>query len=240
MTDVDFAPTRLTAPTKARDAERMKAPQIALAIGLVFGLAHGPAFAACGDGVVDPGEQCDFGPDVAGDCCDAACGAAPDATACGSAGACEAGVCVTPLALDFVRIRPQSSDGSNGSVTVRGTFQTSPPVDTLQAPAGVGITVRDALVLEQSVEWAPADCTTTTRGSILCLRPDISRKIRFDPRRTVPAAWRVTVRMKRVSINGPFAGPVTARITTHGAFDRAGQVDCVTAVSGALNCRPPR
>ena len=44
----------------------------ALAALLVLGTARA-AFAVCGDGVLDPGEQCDDHNTVAGDCCSPTC-----------------------------------------------------------------------------------------------------------------------------------------------------------------------
>jgi len=53
----------------------------------------------CGDGNLDPGEQCDPGANVPGDCCNADCQREPDGTTCGASpvcggpSACQAGVC---------------------------------------------------------------------------------------------------------------------------------------------------
>jgi cysteine-rich repeat protein len=53
----------------------------------------------CGDGNLDPGEQCDPGPDVPGDCCSADCEHEPNGTtcnggqSCGGPDTCQAGVC---------------------------------------------------------------------------------------------------------------------------------------------------
>ena len=53
----------------------------------------------CGDGGIDPGEQCDPGPDVAGDCCSASCQFEPNGTTCGPTpvcggpDSCQAGAC---------------------------------------------------------------------------------------------------------------------------------------------------
>jgi cysteine-rich repeat protein len=53
----------------------------------------------CGDGGLDPGEQCDPGPDVAGDCCSASCQFEPNGSTCGPTpvcggpDSCQAGAC---------------------------------------------------------------------------------------------------------------------------------------------------
>src|SRR5262249_56646181 len=53
----------------------------------------------CGNGNIDPGEGCDYGNGVDGDCCSASCRLEPDGqpcsdgNACTTAGTCSAGVC---------------------------------------------------------------------------------------------------------------------------------------------------
>jgi cysteine-rich repeat protein len=61
----------------------------------------------CGDGNIDPGEQCDPGPDVPNDCCTSDCQAEPNgqicgpAPACGGPNTCQGGACVPdPQGLD--------------------------------------------------------------------------------------------------------------------------------------------
>src|SRR5438093_4262487 len=46
---------------------------VLLSLVAAFVLAPRIAHATCGDGILDPGEECDPGPDVAGDCCTSAC-----------------------------------------------------------------------------------------------------------------------------------------------------------------------
>ena len=50
-----------------------------------------PAGPQCGDGVVEPGEDCDDGNTADGDCCSATCQFEPAGTACG--GGCDPGTC---------------------------------------------------------------------------------------------------------------------------------------------------
>ncbi len=202
------------------------------------------ATAACGDGVVDPGEQCDRGPDVADDCCTATCDFASSGTSCLSSipGACDdAGVCVTPLVPEIVRIRTQTPGRLNGSIVMRGTFVTAPPADTITAPAGITMRVTDGLSLDRSVFWPPATCVTSARGGIRCDHPDgLSRKVQLLPPRAGTTTWGFKFRLKSLDTQAPFAGPFTIRIDSDPGVARLGSIDtCTTAPNGALNCRTP-
>src|SRR5207244_7641728 len=63
-----------------------------------FALARYLAGAICGNGVVEPGEQCDDGNTAGGDCCSSGCqfeeGACDDGDACTVGDACQNGACV--------------------------------------------------------------------------------------------------------------------------------------------------
>jgi len=77
---------------------------ITSSVGLVLTLAalvlHAPlALAACGDGVLDPGEQCDVGADPTGTCCTASCTFVAANTECRpAAGDCDVAEVCTGLA----------------------------------------------------------------------------------------------------------------------------------------------
>lgn len=83
-------------------------PVLAIALAAILLTAPAPVLAACGDGVLDPAEDCDDGNVAAGDCCAADClwedngspCAAPDV--CFTAGACDDGECIgtTPTPCD--------------------------------------------------------------------------------------------------------------------------------------------
>ena len=65
----------------------MRALRIALLLGL---LCRAAAFAACGDGVLDLGEQCDDGNLIDGDCCSSTCQLETTDTVCrAAAGPCD-------------------------------------------------------------------------------------------------------------------------------------------------------
>lgn len=75
-------------------------PSVALAVGSSFmgryssdGLALAGSLATavcpvCGDGTIDPGEECDDGNDADGDCCSSACGLEPSGMPCDDGDAC--------------------------------------------------------------------------------------------------------------------------------------------------------
>ncbi len=56
--------------------------------GAENGVCIGPP---CGDGILDPGEQCDDGNNVNGDCCSASCTAEPDGGSCDDGNTCTSG-----------------------------------------------------------------------------------------------------------------------------------------------------
>jgi hypothetical protein len=166
---------------------------------------------------------------------------APEGAACIGVGTCAAGVCVTPSDVTRVRIRAARS-GDDGSIAVKGTFDTFPPDDADFGAAG-GITVRvtDGLDVDSTATWAAADCVTFPRGGIRCTGADGPRKARFKKRRGSATLWRFTLRMKRFTFQGPFRGPVTLAISDGTGIARQGAiVECTTSASnGALNCRKP-
>ena len=74
-----------------------------LRTGAENGFCIGPP---CGDGLLDPGEDCDDGNNVNGDCCSASCSAEPDGGSCDdgevctSGDQCASGACVGSPVLD--------------------------------------------------------------------------------------------------------------------------------------------
>jgi cysteine-rich repeat protein len=84
-------------------------PTVLLAL-LLAAMPAGFAFAECGDTVVDPGEDCDDGNALRGDCCLPDCRFAPPEAPCGSEDLCDAvmlgmcdgaGVCIADQNLCF-------------------------------------------------------------------------------------------------------------------------------------------
>jgi len=74
-----------------------------LRTGAENGICIGPP---CGDGILDPGEDCDDGNNVNGDCCSASCTAEPDGNSCDdgevctSGDQCASGACVGSPVVD--------------------------------------------------------------------------------------------------------------------------------------------
>ena len=212
-------------------------PRISWLAGLWLALLAATALGTCGDGIVDPGEECDA---PGNSCCTASCTLVADGTPCGTVGgACDAGVCVTPLALTFVRIRPSKTGRSSGSVVLIGDFVTGPPADVFSAANGVTLHVRDAAAVDRVVAWDPGNCVTFRSSGIRCTRPaGIPNKIRAD---LGPdgRSWHFVVRLKNLDLTPPFAGPVSVRIGSHSGVDRAGSQAACTTTHGTLNCRAP-
>jgi hypothetical protein len=223
----------------------MRTIRLASASMLVLALlvAGSPAArAACGDGVVDPGEPCDPGRDP-GQCCTAACEAVADGTSCLTiGGTCSSGVCVAPFSIERVRIRNHSARTlDSGSIVARGRFPTDPPADHIDATVGITLHVTDGLNVDRTFHWdsANSSCITYSNGAVRCTHPDgQSAKVQLLAPRAGSTTWAFKVRLKSLDIEAPFSGPVTLTMSTGSGVDRHGSIDTctVSSTTQALNC----
>jgi cysteine-rich repeat protein len=87
----------------------------------------------CGNGVLDPGEVCDDGNQLNGDCCSATCdAAAPEGTICGFAGPCGAQECNASGTCQFVTFEgtcDDSNDCTTNDTCTDGFCQGQPVAD---------------------------------------------------------------------------------------------------------------
>lgn len=141
----------------------------------------------CGDGDLDPGEDCDPGPDVAGDCCAANCLFVDDGTVCnggsqcGGPDTCQAGVC-TPGAggadgdgdgiIDCLDNCPDDPNADQSDVDGDGTGDVCDPDDGPQKIIRARMSGDTSLVADNGkivakgdfVALAPAEQLTHTAG----------------------------------------------------------------------------
>jgi cysteine-rich repeat protein len=106
------------------------------------------AFAACGNGLTEGGEQCDDGNLVAGDCCDATCQFEAAATACDDGDACTegdvcdgAGACAGPSPADCDDGNPCSTDSC---VSPTGCVNDDAPIGGCLAPGKSVLLVKNS------------------------------------------------------------------------------------------------
>jgi hypothetical protein len=130
-------------------------------------------------------------------------------------------------------VKRESQPGSgNGSIKVRGDFQT-PPAFTFPPP--LTVRVQDGGALDQSHTYT--SCAGTA-GRVKC--SDAAGglfKADFRPLQTTPSVYRFKLSFLRLSIAGPFPPPVTVTLSHNGAVVRQDTiVDCRQRGSG-LNCR---
>ena len=144
------------------------------------------------------------------------------------------------LSATKVRLRQNSSgQGDNSVLRVQGFFVTTPPTDVFTAGNGVTVRVQDSIGLDQTVTWTPADCIATPNGKTKCLAG--GQKYVYllaKPLRGIPEAFSVSLKVRKLDLQGPFDGPVTITLTETGSgVDRVGSLaDCVLKVNG-LACR---
>jgi hypothetical protein len=202
----------------------------------VLGLAGATGgLGVCGDGVVDPDEECDEGEPTGADCCDASCrrvadgGACDDGSACTTGDACRTGACVGAR----IACEPCGScDAALGCVPVVSACRE--PTASLQARIDLR---RAARVRDDRLRWrwgsgAATDVPDfgdprTTTDYTLCVYADGALLLRAD----APAGrcgrrpcWRRTRRGFRYRADGEglsavtlrAGGPGAARVTVQG------------------------
>ncbi|TMB06010.1 MAG: hypothetical protein E6J70_01130 [Deltaproteobacteria bacterium] len=238
-----------------------RVPVVLLSLVAAFVLGPRIACATCGDGILDPGEECDPGPDVAGDCCTSTCAIMvtcpapdechdagscdlttglcsnppkPDGTTCNTSGTCRAGRCATPMTIRLARLRGVH-DGRPGAIVVLGKFVTVPP-DTLSVRSGVVVHVTDAANLDLTIRWAPEECRPGIRGALCITKP--VEKVQLPAH---PDYYGVKLRLLALdSIHEPFQPPVTVTIMQDSNVDRVGTIGACTFPSrGGMNCQQP-
>jgi len=230
-------------------------------LSLVAAFVLGPriAYASCGDGVLDPGEECDPGPDVAGDCCTSTCtimatcpapdechdaGSCdlttglcsnppkPDGTTCNTTGTCRGGRCATPMTIRLARLRGVESDVRRGGIVVLGKFVTVPP-DALSVTSGLSVHVTDAANLDVTIRWAPEECHPGVRGALCITKPVEKAQLPAHP-----DYYGVKLRLLALDIHEPFQPPVTVTIMQDSNVDRVGTIRaCILPSRGGMNCQ---
>jgi len=232
-------------------------------LSLVAAFVLGPriAYASCGDGVLDSGEECDPGPDVAGDCCTSTCtimatcpapdechdaGSCdlttglcsnppkPDGTTCNTTGTCRGGRCATPMTIRLARLRGVESDVRRGGIVVLGKFVTVPP-DALSVTSGLSVHVTDAANLDVTIRWAPEECHPGVRGALCITKPVEKAQLPAHP-----DYYGVKLRLLALDIHEPFQPPVTVTIMQDSNVDRVGTISaCILPSRGGMNCQQP-
>jgi cysteine-rich repeat protein len=146
-------------------------------IVVAFDLADG-AVDVCGDGIADPGEACDDGNTMDGDCCSADCThAAADGTACDDGNACTVGdvcthgACAGPTPLPCApcgQCDPQSGCHDDGRYTCAGPTTTDAAMLRFTRPRRGRDTMSWTMRSGPATSLAQLGDPRTTSGYALC------------------------------------------------------------------------
>ena len=203
---------------------------------------------ACGDGTVDPGEQCDDGNTLNGDCCSSTCQWEAAGSPCGSDGfrctvdACDGGGTCThlPASAGTVCRRRSTSATRWKLATAWGPpacpTASSPPASSAARASGNATSPSSAPAIRRPVRptlgcrtapTAPTACSATARSAVpAAAARQMPRLASLRATRTAIGVWRAVRRVRRPVLpqrNRPWSLP-TAMIATR-AFGGSGRVD---------------
>ncbi len=191
----------------------------------------------CGDGRVDTGEGCDAGPanGTRSSCCDGACRLQTTPDVDGDA-ICDRGDPLEGrLALDRVIVRRQTErPAPDGSLLVVGSSERISAGDAIDPRAGIELEVRAASGVAERVTWPATECRVRAGGSMRCVSADRTARLRTWPR---DGGFGLRARLSQLRLSGPFAGPVSVRLTHGGAIDRTATTDRCTGSAAGMTCR---
>jgi len=145
--------------------------------------------------------------------------------------------------------RKKSNRGDNSVAKGGGDlFVSGSPAGAFTGTNGVSIRVRDALAgippagdgVDVTISWAPADCTTTAGGVLVCQSPTGHAQARFKPNPVGPGQYIFNFKIKGLGdLTGPFFGPVRVVISQGPTLHSSDTIqDCALILSG-IRCRAP-
>jgi hypothetical protein len=139
-------------------------------------------------------------------------------------------------------IKPQ------GKVQLKGDFvlHLAPGealLDVFNANYPILIRVQDALHLDETFTWQPAECQLRTKNGALrqirCRSTDRKRAVKFGTLGKNAAAIRYNMVAGKLDVTAPFEGPLTVTLS-HGngsIINRVGAIiDCEASLTGGLRC----
>ena len=138
--------------------------------------------------------------------------------------------------------RANNPTNPKGSITVRGDLLTSPPVDILDAAAGITVEVHDSLNLSRTFAWTASECARSSSGRITCMSADRAWKARFSPFKSAPQQFKFTLTLHRLDTATPFQAPVTVDVSQGplvAGVDRVGSINLCASTNSGIRCRLP-
>lgn len=165
-------------------------------------------------------------------------------------------VCIP--ATQLLNLTKAKLRGGQSLVTPKGTvvlggdfFADLSSGDVFDASSGIGVRTVDSFGLDTttlsppSTGWASTDCktkmTSGVAARITCKSPDKRLLATFRAVNPIIAnslqGYRFSIRMKKLPILSPFAGPVTVTLTNGTGTERVGSLSTCALTAAGLECR---
>jgi hypothetical protein len=199
----------------------------------------------CGDGIVDPGEECDLGAANGAGCCTSGCllidmdgdgvcdpldncptVANPDQSDLDGDGIGD--VCdQSPLTLASGVVA-----GTGRMLTVTGSY-----AGFFAIPTRIGVHDGGSLELDTSqlAVWTGKQCTTTAHR-IRCRSADRSLKLVLSHSAAAPTLIDFRFKLKQPQVGPPFAAPLSVTIEEPSGVHMGASATCSISASGTLRC----
>ncbi len=189
-------------------------------------------FFACGNGLLELGEECDDGNIADGDGCSASCDVDEGYECSGQPSVCEPLAVIGEVLLE--KATAWRTRSKAGRLSLKGTFQTGllGHSDAFDPELGMDLLVMDGRGMSVSGALDPGDCSTSPQtGKVRCRSRDRSVTGSFIPLKASPGAWRFKLFLRGLEIERPQGGPIWLHLQNGALVRQGANSNCRTTIA---------
>ncbi|HEV7734122.1 MAG TPA: hypothetical protein VGR62_18265 [Candidatus Binatia bacterium] len=163
------------------------------------------------------------------------CDGAADADGDRTTDSCDPSDGALAITLAKITARP-----TNGTIQITGQVVLGPFPDAFAVTGDLTLRIDAGGGPIASVTWPRLFCLTRSNGRVTCTSADRRAKLEVKPAPKTPAAPKLTVKVRGLTIPTVPSGPLHFTLTqARSAIQRIGEIATCSASSSALKCRAP-